>query len=67
MIRQDIEANMPFVVDQFNEQMDNTIKEAKGEVEAFVQNKMNSLAVQALKEGKDNDIPKLDSPIGEID
>ena len=35
---------------QFNEQMDKTVKEAKGEVEAFTQTKMHSLALEALKQ-----------------
>ena len=44
----------------FNEQMDKTVKEAKGEVEAFTQNKMHSLALDALK--KDNEwIGNLDA------
>ena len=37
-----------FMTKQFNETADNIVKEAKGEVEAFVQYKMNSLALMAL-------------------
>lgn len=33
----------------FNEQMDKTVMEAKGEIEAFCQNKLNSIAQAALK------------------
>ena len=37
-----------FMAKQFNETTDNIVKEAKGEVEAFVQQRMNSLALAAL-------------------
>jgi len=49
-IAQDINLNMPFVQAQFNKAMDKTILEAKGEVEAFVSNKITSLGVEALRE-----------------
>lgn len=39
-----------FMLKQFNEAMEGVSTEAKGEVEAFVQTKMNSLALAALKE-----------------
>ena len=37
-----------FMTKQFNETADGIIKDAKGEVEAFIQNKMNSIALSAL-------------------
>lgn len=37
-----------FMAEQFNETADSIVKEAKGEVEAFIQHKMNSLALEAL-------------------
>lgn len=37
-----------FIYKQFNEQMDKTTLEAKGEVEAFIQNKMNQLTAIAV-------------------
>ena len=37
-----------FMAKQFNETADGIIKEAKGEVEAFIQHKMNSIALSAL-------------------
>lgn len=40
--------NQEFVYRQFNEQMDKTVREAKGEIEAFVQNKMNEIATSSL-------------------
>lgn len=58
----DIGCNMDFIADQFNEQMDKTIMEAKGEIEAFCQNKINSIANAALVEHKD-DLLKIENPV----
>lgn len=57
-----IGANTEFVYRQFNEQMDKTVMEAKMEVEAFCQNKMNSIAQAALVEHKD-EFQKLENPV----
>lgn len=57
---QDVEKNMPFVHDMYMEQMDKTTLEAKGEVEAFVQNKMNQIALLSIAESQEN-LLKLDS------
>lgn len=57
-----IGVNTEFVYQQFNEQMDKTVMEAKGEVEAFCQNKMNSIAQAALMDHKD-DFKSLENPI----
>jgi uncharacterized coiled-coil DUF342 family protein len=48
-IRQEIGDNLPFTYSQFNEQMDKTVLEAKGEFEALVQRTIHSLGLQALK------------------
>lgn len=58
----DIGCNMEFVVDQFNEQMDKTVKEAKGEIEAFCQNKITSIANAAIMEHK-KEFLELDNPV----
>lgn len=50
MIHQDISANIPFVRDQFNVQMNKTVLDAKAEVEAFIDTKIRSLGITALKE-----------------
>lgn len=42
--------------------MDKTITESKGEIEAFAQNKINSIAQQALVQHRD-DILKLENPV----
>jgi hypothetical protein len=47
---QHIRSNLPFVHDQFNEAMDKTANEAKGEVEAFIQTKLATLGLAALRE-----------------
>ena len=50
MLMQHIKNNIPFVHSQFNEAMDKTVNEAKGEVEAFFLNKINSLGLEALQD-----------------
>lgn len=51
-----------FIFDQFQEQMDKTITEAKGEIEAFAQNKLLSIAQQALV-NQSEDFTKLENPV----
>lgn len=55
-------SNLDFVADMFNEQMDKTVLEAKGEIEAFCQNKINSIASASLIEHRD-EIKKLENPV----
>lgn len=56
-IIQEIESNIPFYEKQFQRQMDHTVKEAKGEVEAFVQNRITSAGLKALQ--ADGEIPTV--------
>jgi len=49
MLRQEIESNVPFIQSSFNEQMDKTVMEAKGEVEGFVMNKLMSAGLEGLR------------------
>lgn len=49
-LNQEIESNMPYLQTCFNEQMDKTVTEAKGEIEAFVQERVMSLGIEALKD-----------------
>lgn len=58
----DLGCNLDFIADQFNEQMDKTVMEAKGEIESFCQNKINAIANAALVEHKD-EILKLENPV----
>jgi len=43
-----VKQNIPFVAVQFSEQMDKTISEAKGEIEAFVEHKIRSAGLEAI-------------------
>lgn len=62
MLKMDIGVNTDFIVQQFNEQMDKTVMEAKGEIEAFYQNKINTIASAALVEHRD-ELKMLDNPV----
>lgn len=57
-----IGSNSEFVYKQFNEQMDKTVLEAKGEIEAFCQNKISSIAQASLVEHRD-EFQALQSPV----
>jgi hypothetical protein len=61
-LQQEIGSNTEFIYKQFNEQMDKTTMEAKGEIEAFMQNKINTIANMALVEHKE-ELTKLNNPI----
>lgn len=43
-----VDANNRYALAQFNEAMDNIVTEAKGEVEAFVENKLHQIALSAV-------------------
>lgn len=62
MLYSDIGSNIGFIADQFNEQMDKTVMEAKGEIESFCQNKINSIASASLVEHRDEFL-KLENPV----
>ena len=57
-----IGSNIGFIADQFNEQMDKTVMEAKGEIESFCQNNINAIASAALVEHRD-EILQLENPV----
>lgn len=61
-IYSEINANMNYTYQMFNEQMDKTVSEAKGEIEAFCQNKINSIAQSTLMENHES-FTKLENPI----
>lgn len=48
-INQDLKENLKFIVSSFKEQMDKTITESHGEIEAFFDMKINSLGIDALQ------------------
>ena len=62
MLNYDIGSNIGFIADQFNEQMDKTVMEAKGEIESFCQNKINAIASASLVEHRDEFL-KLENPV----
>lgn len=49
MLIQEIDSNIPFYEKQFERQMNKTVTEAKGEVEAFIQTKITTAGLAALK------------------
>ena len=57
----DLGCNLDFIADQFNEQMDKTVMEAKGEIESFCQNKINAIASTSLVEHREEFL-KLGTP-----
>lgn len=58
----DLGCNLDFIADQFNEQMDKTVMEAKGEIESFCQNKINAIASASLVEHREEFL-KLGNPV----
>lgn len=49
-INMHIDKNMPFVGQQFQRQLNKSVAEAKGEVDAFFNNKIHQLGIEKLKE-----------------
>lgn len=52
---QEIRSNIPFIVTQFNEALEKTTTEAKGEIEQFFSSKVHQLGLSALE----NELKKL--------
>lgn len=65
-LNNDLGTNIDFIADQFNKSMDKTVMEAKGEIEAFCQNKINTIANAALVEHRD-DLLQLKSPVSFVE
>jgi len=49
-VKRIIDDNIPFIQKSFNEQLDNTITEAKSSVESFVEQKIRQTGLEALKD-----------------
>lgn len=49
-LKQEIRSNIPYVQAQFNIQMDKTVQEAKGEIEAWSMRKVNELGLESLQQ-----------------
>lgn len=51
-LKMEIKSNIPYIKEQFTEQMDKTTTEAKGEVEAYWLHKINQLGLGGLEKEK---------------
>lgn len=49
LLKQQIASNIPFIKEQFTQQMDETVIEAKTEISAFVDEKLKRLGLQGFK------------------
>jgi hypothetical protein len=49
MAEQRIRADLPFILQAFNEKAAETVRDAKGEIEAFVATKIESTGLTALQ------------------
>jgi len=49
MLRQEVRSNIPFIQSSFNEQMDKTVLEAKGEIEGFINKKIVDAGLEHLQ------------------
>lgn len=50
IIRDWLKSNIPFLAEQFDEQMDKSVTEAKGELEAYVSGMVKQLGIKAIRE-----------------
>ena len=64
--RNNVGCNAKYAYRCFNEQMDKTVKEAKGEIESFMQNKIQTFAAKAISEQNKTDLLEtgIINPIG---
>jgi|SRR3972149_4754462 len=49
LLKQEIAANIPFIKEQFTEQMDETVVEAKNEITAFIEERLIKLGLEGFK------------------
>lgn len=62
--KNNVGCNAQYVYNCFNEQMDKTVKEAKGEIESFMQNKIRTFAAKAISESTEINFPQIaDNPV----
>lgn len=62
-IKMNIGCNQDFQISQFDRQMERTTTEAKGEIEAFFNNKINQIAQQALVDNPEKLFGELHPPV----
>lgn len=61
-VYRDVRFNLPFVQSQFNEAVDNTVKEAKAELEAFHISRVIAYGMEAIQNETKPNIGALDAP-----
>lgn len=60
----DIGCNAEYALDCFNEQMEKSVTEARGEIEAFMQNQIQNIAIKAIATNVDeNGLPDFNKMI----
>lgn len=62
MAHQDLKANLPFVLKQFNRQMNKSVLEAKGEIDAFVTNITQRLGIEEFRKQVAGGTLEIDVP-----
>ena len=62
-VRRTIGNNADYVLNSFNEQIDKTITEAKGEIESFMYSRIHELAKEAIGEKINREEFKIENPI----
>jgi len=65
LLRQTVASNIPFVTKSFSEQMEKTVTEAKGEVEAFVRHTVEAYGIEAIKKQAPQ-LPEVTAEVKEI-
>ena len=58
-----VNANTDFILDQFNESMEHITTEAKGEIEAFLENKLKNIAFAAIQQQNPDTQISLINPV----
>jgi len=56
-LKQDLQSNLKFVMQSFNKQVNKSVTEAKGEIEAFVETKVRSYGIEHLKKDAQVSLP----------
>ena len=53
-IKQELNSNVPYMVECFDEQIEKSVLHSKAEIEAYIQNKVMTLGMEALREQQNN-------------
>lgn len=66
-VGQELKSNLPYLQTKYSEQIDKTLTEAKGEFEAYLQNKMNSIALAVISEQNKEEVQLNRNMIPELE